>query len=1140
MKKIISILVLAAMMLSTVLAVIPVSAAEKGTASKTYTVNWKSLYEGNNLRSQWCYDTTEKQNDYKEHFNINATETEFSSSQKGDGDARSIYSTLMFDITADTYYQYEFEAKNNSGSNAGVIFAYATNPNAYTQGKDDWDAAAEGSKTAPYCLQGVFQNSADIGAADKGVKLSVFFGRDNHDKYKLPVSSSNNATTVTGVAAQNADGYVKYKVVYNGLNVTVLYNSNTNPELYLTAYEITLPEGAKIAFGVFGRDNNTVSIRNCKVTSYNASADAAMAKSLLAFAIPAAKAEAAKTDYTVGTKGALNIAITNAEDLLRNTSTTLTATDYDNAKTAIDTAIAGLKKKANKATLEKYISSTDHLELTEYTTASVEAFNIALAAANTANEDTEIDQADVDKAAEDLWNAMLGLTKKGTVNRNFLDKAIDEFASFVEADYTAYSWSAYKTAYDTAVALRDDTANDPKAEDFNGDTDAFDAAVAARQASVDAAISSLNNAKNALVNAKALNTIIGKAEALVETDYTADSWTTADIATKLASAKDAATNVETVKTQGEVDAIVTELTDAIASLKKLANFTELKALVAKAEALNKREYVGDAASINDALNAAKAAIADAEAETPSKVYLQDEVDVLKTALETAMNNLIPRRQNVLYMGEKASENNYKGIGNVFYYDYPEYIAEKGHTPGVEFPAGKDLDTVDDEGNPDYVLRFGTINGSKTTHAGDGNLLSSDFAHDRKDVTINGTTYGHAFGFSFYKAPTVDKITFHLPTNSDIASIDIYGAVTTKDGEKTLYGKVSSAEATAGDKEAPRFYMGTVTVPAATAGAQSIVVSGDLEAYKVEYIFFALKFKDGTSGYYKMYEIELYGIYNEVMNGIDIAAADFSALKAQYADYKARVKDDYTEASWAKLVEALAKTDIVNKNALSTAEEIAAAAETLKTALAQLELKPVDKTKLKEAIAAAKAKTNDDYTPKTWEALQNAITAADAIDTSTEKLQQSAIDAATKALNDAIAGLRTRGDTTKLKEALAKVKELKEEYFQGSAVAWNMLMAAVKQGEALLDDPNADQETIDKVTDDISYRQGNLLLTPGMSWPPEEEPEESESDTSDATEEETTPTEEDGGCGGCGSSAAISAVALVSVLGTAVALKKKED
>ena len=857
-----------------------------------------------------------------------------------------------------------------------------------------------------------------------------------------------------------------------------------------------------------------------------------------------------KDFYTKNTTEALNTEIAEAKNVA-NATTTKTEEEYSLAKDALVAARKALLPKADKSKLEKAINEAEYKRdvegLGKYEDDTVTAFTEALNAAKAAVLNTEIQQAEVDAITQTLDNAIKALTIKGAINRTFLAETIKSCEGLVEADYTVYSWSVYNTAYEAAVELNGDTDNDPKAEDYPKEDDpgaTFDNDVNTRRKAVNDANTALAAAKEALVSVVELTAVIAEAEALVESKYTLDSWTAADIPAKVEAAKAdiAVTEKDLALTNDGVKALVDNLKNAIDSLKELADFTELKALIAKAEALNKRDYIADTwNSVENALTAAKAAVADAEAEAeaPSKVYLQDEVDGLETALNDAINALVLRRQNVLYMGPDGSPNNYKGIGNVFYYDYHEYVAEKGHTPGVEFPAGKDLETVNDNGNTDYVLRFGTINGEKTTQAGDGNLLSSDFAHERADVTINGTTYGHAFGFSFYKAPTVDKITFHLPTNTDIASIDVYGAVTTKDGDKTLYGKVSTAEATAGDKEAPRFYMGTVTVPAATEGAQSIVVSGDLEAYKVEYIFFALKFKDGTSGYYKIYEIELYGIYNEVMNGIDIVAADFSALKAQYNAYRALVKDDYTDASWAKLVEALAKTDPVNKNALSTAEEIASATETLKTAIAQLELKPIDKTKLKEAIAAAKAKTNDGFTPKTWEALQNAITAAEALDSSTEKLQQSAIDAATKALTDAIEGLRTRGDTTKLKEALDKVAELKEEYFQGSAVAWNMLMAAVKQGEALLDDANADQETIDKVTDDITYRQGNLILTPGMSWPPEE-PEESESDTSDATEEETTPTEEDSGCGGCGSSAAISAIALVSVLGTAIALKKKED
>ena len=1047
MKKIISILVLVAMMLSTVLAVIPVSA--ETFVSKTYNVNWEKLVGEGLMRAQWCYDTSDAQNNYTNFFDVTATEAQLSSKMKKN-DARAYYSTVMFDITADTKYEYVFEAKNNpenpTAGAAGVIFAYAENPDGYTRGTGDWDKLNvtdinTAKKIAPYWVQGVFNNEASIGtteAPQKGIKLDVNFGLD-YEAYRLnKVTNADNSVTyntVKAVAKQSEDGFVKYKVIYDGFKVTVKYEKEDTlgilGGLWGEMFTINLPNNgtAKVAFGVFSRGTQNAIVRNCVLTATNAEGNAQIAKLELSDAISEAEKSmksVAENYYTPLTTKAVTDAIAAAKALVSATEAK-TEKDYTDAKTAIEEAIAKLQETANKTELNDLINTLKDISTDIYEKGTVEYFEGVLTDATAVNNDAEATQKAVDEALALLQNAYKALTIKGAINRTFLKETIDSCKDLDEKDYTVYSWSVYKTAYDAAVALRDDTTNDPvignfKLEDYENDEAARDAAFAAavdtRRKAVNDANIALAAAKEALVNVAELNAIIADAKTLDKTKYTDESWTAADIENKINAAETAIAATESTEeapalTQDDVTALINEFNAAFGVLKKLADFTELKALVASAEAINKREYVGDAASINKALTDAKAAIAEAEAEPP-KVYLQEKVKDLEDALKEAMNALVLRRQNVLYMGKGADEvrdNNYGGIGNVFYYDYHEYVAEKNYTPGVPFE--KNLEETGDKANSDYVLRFDTINGSGTAQAGDGNLLSSDFAHERKDVTINGTTYGHAFGFSFYKAPTVDKITFHLPTNTDIASIDVYGAVTTKDGEKTLYGKVSSAEATAGDKETPRFYMGTVTVPAAAEGAQSIIVSGDLEAYKVEYIFFALKFKDGTSGYYKIYEIELYGIYSEIMNGIDIVAADFSTLKAQYDAYRALIKDDYTEASWNKLLEALKVTDVVNKNALSTAEEIASATETLKTALGQLELKPIDKTKLKEAIAAAKAKTNDGFTPKTWEALQNAITAAETLDTSTDKLQQSAIDAATKALNDAIEGLRTRGDTTKL-------------------------------------------------------------------------------------------------------------------------------
>ncbi|MBQ4136273.1 MAG: hypothetical protein IJD73_04320, partial [Clostridia bacterium] len=72
MKKLISILVIVAMMLASVLAMIPASAAKvSDTALATYNVNWANL--ASKMESQWYSDI---RNDYSNHFDVTVTETQ--------------------------------------------------------------------------------------------------------------------------------------------------------------------------------------------------------------------------------------------------------------------------------------------------------------------------------------------------------------------------------------------------------------------------------------------------------------------------------------------------------------------------------------------------------------------------------------------------------------------------------------------------------------------------------------------------------------------------------------------------------------------------------------------------------------------------------------------------------------------------------------------------------------------------------------------------------------------------------------------------------------------------------------------------------------------------------------------------------
>ena len=109
MKRLISILVLVAMMLTSFAATISavadeiVEGGETETpvveTEKTYNVNWKELAENKTMRSQWLYDQAPYQNNMDAKYDITATENSLTlnSGSKG-GDHRQYFSDVMFPL----------------------------------------------------------------------------------------------------------------------------------------------------------------------------------------------------------------------------------------------------------------------------------------------------------------------------------------------------------------------------------------------------------------------------------------------------------------------------------------------------------------------------------------------------------------------------------------------------------------------------------------------------------------------------------------------------------------------------------------------------------------------------------------------------------------------------------------------------------------------------------------------------------------------------------------------------------------------------------------------------------------------------------------------------------------------------------
>ena len=175
-------------------------------------------------------------------------------------------------------------------------------------------------------------------------------------------------------------------------------------------------------------------------------------------------------------------------------------------------------------------------------------------------------------------------------------------------------------------------------------------------------------------------------------------------------------------------------------------------------------------------------------------------------------------------------------------------------------------------------------------------------------------------------------------------------------------------------------------------------------------------------------------------------ADYSSVDAAIAKANALIKDDYKDFSSVES----AINSVVQGKTLAEQAEVDAMAKAIEDAIAALQYKDADYTKVDAAIAKANALNKDNY--KDFSAVETAVNAVVRDKNVTE---QSEVDAMAKAIEDAIAALQYKdADYTKVDAAIAKANALnKDNYkdFTGVEAAVN----AVTRGKNLTEQNEVD-------------------------------------------------------------------------------------
>lgn len=235
--------------------------------------------------------------------------------------------------------------------------------------------------------------------------------------------------------------------------------------------------------------------------------------------------------------------------------------------------------------LKELLMLVDEWDEADYTAASWANFDQVRAVSRLAMTYAET-QEEVDTAVANLKAAVAALVKvkpEPTVNYAALNDAIASAEAKKEADYTAESWSALKTALEAA-----------KAALKSNDQTVVDAAAAELKAATDALV-----AVKAPVDYTALKAAIAAADALKATDYTNTSWVV------MRNAYTMAQGALYAPDQATVDAAAAALTEAVSKLVKM-DLTALQAAIDAAKAYQSPNQDSDLwKSLTDLLAAAE-------------------------------------------------------------------------------------------------------------------------------------------------------------------------------------------------------------------------------------------------------------------------------------------------------------------------------------------------------------------------------------------------------------------------------------------------------------------------------------------------------------------------------------------------------
>lgn len=392
MKKIISVLVVVALLAVGVIAALPTSAA----AVKTYNVDWSALDYNTYAGSDGVGELRGDGSEYESMFNVEKTTSSIKSTRVS-GNSEAFYvATTTFDLTSTTQYEYTFKVKNNNATlYAGVPYAIEGN--------------------TVYMIYGSFNNTSDD---YNGTKSELRFCKGSFD-WEYPSTDNKVFPALT----LDGSGFSTLTVKYDGLSVS-FYAGSTK-----LGQTITLPTGSKLAMGVYSRDadngkDRTLTVKDAVVSAMNNDAAAYLnvdtnGIGALKTLVNSCKTDYAnEADYTAASYGAYKTALTAAEAVIAK-GATATKAEVSSAKTALETAILGLEildaADLDFSKLDEAIAKAEALKAVEYTDISFKMVTDAVTEAKALKEKADAKQSDINAMVEKLTGRIDGLVPSGEI-----------------------------------------------------------------------------------------------------------------------------------------------------------------------------------------------------------------------------------------------------------------------------------------------------------------------------------------------------------------------------------------------------------------------------------------------------------------------------------------------------------------------------------------------------------------------------------------------------------------------------------------------------------------------------------------------------------------------------------------------------